>query len=118
MNEFRFICKDGSIRWFKVIWFYEEKEFNSHCLLLLNDITILKNTEKELQEAGSNVVAVIENTASPIFSIDFNHRITVMNSAFHEEYHKRHKNHPERELITERFSILLNEQNGKIQFKQ
>ncbi|MBK9424869.1 MAG: PAS domain S-box protein [Bacteroidetes bacterium] len=97
LNEFRFICKDGSIRWFKVNpVFYEEKEFNSHCLLLLNDITILKNTEKELQEAGSNVVAVIENTASPIFSIDFNHRITVMNSAFHEEYHKRHKNHPEK----------------------
>jgi PAS domain S-box-containing protein len=97
VNEFRFICKDGTIKWLKVNpVFYNEEELKSQCLLLLNDITILKNTEKELQEAGSNVIAVIENTASPIFSIDFNHRITVMNSSFHEEFYKRYKKHPEK----------------------
>ena len=104
LNEFRFICKDGAIKWFKVNpVFYYDADSKSQCFLLLNDITILKNTEKELQEAGSNVVAVIENTASPIFSIDFNHRITVMNSAFYEEFFKRHKNHPDKGIDYRKF---------------
>ncbi|MBL0343022.1 MAG: response regulator [Bacteroidetes bacterium] len=39
--------------------------------------------------AGSNVTAVIENTDAPIFSVDFNNRITVMNTAFSTECNKR-----------------------------
>ncbi len=63
-------------------------------LYVVNDITVFKKTESELLYAGSNVKAVLENTDAPIFSIDFNHRITVMNSAFVEENIKRHGKAP------------------------
>ncbi len=69
--------------------YYTPPESSSRYLFVLNDITQYRKTETELQEAGSNVVAVIENTDAPIFSIDFNHRITVMNSAFIDEMQKR-----------------------------
>ncbi|MDQ3052160.1 MAG: ATP-binding protein [Bacteroidota bacterium] len=58
-------------------------------VFIFNDITNYKITEVALQQAGSNVTAVIENTDAPIFSIDFNHRFTVMNSAFLSETIKR-----------------------------
>ncbi|HMT28217.1 MAG TPA: PAS domain S-box protein [Bacteroidia bacterium] len=58
-------------------------------LILLNDITSFKKAEEELVFAGSNVNAVIENTDAPIFSVDFNHRISVMNTAFSREIQKR-----------------------------
>lgn len=58
-------------------------------IFIFNDITKYKMTETALQQAGSNVTAVIENTDAPIFSIDFNHRITVLNSAFVSETLKR-----------------------------
>ncbi len=58
-------------------------------VFIFNDITNYKITEVALQQAGSNVTAVIENTDAPIFSIDFNHRYTVMNSAYLSETIKR-----------------------------
>ncbi len=65
-------------------------------LIILNDLTHYRNTEAALQEAGSNVTAVIENTDAPIFSVDFNHRITVMNTAFIHETEKRTGRIPEK----------------------
>jgi PAS domain S-box-containing protein len=57
--------------------------------IYFNDISAYRKTELALSEAGANVKAVIENSDEPIFSVDFNHRITEMNAAFTREIGRR-----------------------------
>lgn len=94
--EIKIIDKKGSAKYvhvFTSVLKTADREVN--LMHALNDITDFKNTEEKLLIAGSNVKAVVENTKAPIFSIDFNHRITVMNTAFAEEMKKRYATAPE-----------------------
>lgn len=91
-GDIRLLARNGAIKWTR--WSISRVTKNGKPAILLvhiSDISQLKTTEAELLKAGSNVNAVIENTQSPIFSVDFNHRITVMNAAFINETQKRYQ---------------------------
>lgn len=91
-GDIRILARNGAVKWTR--WSISQVNENGESTTILvhiSDISQLKNSEAELLKAGSNVNAVIENTQSPIFSVDFNHRITVMNSAFKNETLKRYK---------------------------
>jgi len=93
--EIKIIDKKGSTKFVHVFSSMMNESNNDTKLLhAFNDITVYKKTEQDLLYAGSNVKAVIENTDAPIFSIDFNHRITVMNTAFSNENIKRYGRAP------------------------
>jgi PAS domain S-box-containing protein len=90
-EDIRLITKNGSTVWVNISSaLLTVKEGANQYLLLFENITESRNTELELINANSNVNAVIENTDTPILSIDFNHKITVMNSAFEAQCIKRY----------------------------
>jgi len=94
-SQLRFINKTGTQVIVNCYYSFMRQQSGGYKIVfIINDITKYKITEAALQQAGSNVTAVIENTDAPIFSTDFNHRITVMNTAFLQEMQKRTGKHP------------------------
>lgn len=79
---FRLLSKHRGIRHFNCFLIGLD---NNECLHLLYDITTQVITEKNLQDAASNLTAVVENTDDIIFSVDFNQRLTLFNKAFADE---------------------------------
>lgn len=109
--EFRLLSKEDGSRYMKCFLIGLE---NNECLHLLHDITAQVITEKNLQEAASNLKAVVENTDDIIFSIDFNMRLMLFNSAFADECVRRESGRPRtgddyRSYLTSSSTSLWNE---------
>lgn len=74
---------------------WEALNTGSERMILIEDISVQVKTQRELQSARANVVAVMENTNDFIFSADVNHIITVINSAYKNfflEYYEKELN--------------------------
>jgi len=56
---------------------------------ILRDVTEQRLAERELEEAQHNLEALVENTGDSIWSVDRNHRLITLNSAFALEIEAR-----------------------------
>ncbi|HEX5002513.1 MAG TPA: ATP-binding protein [Bacteroidia bacterium] len=86
-GELHFIAGDGTDKWLKPIPVPSPN--GTEKTYIWEDLTDSHTVKRELERAGSKITAIIENTQSPIVTLDFNHRITFMNSAFISETKKR-----------------------------
>jgi len=86
-GELHFISGSGSDKWLRATPVPYGN--GSEKTYIWEDLTEAHNVKRELERAGSKITAIIENTQSPIVTLDFNHRITFMNSAFVSETQKR-----------------------------
>ncbi len=91
VNEIRLLTASEGTSWLNLIRISSDNEE----LYLAEDITDRKSVESALEDAGSNINALIENTGAPVVSIDFNHNITVMNEKFRSEVHKEFGKEPQ-----------------------
>lgn len=92
-KEKRFINKSGKVTWtnFTATTIYDHLKNLQHMVVMLEDITQRKNAEELLSESRSNISALIENTQDEIFSVDINHKIIVLNTAFKNSFFERNK---------------------------
>ncbi len=84
--EIRFINKKGKPVYLKAI----VKKAGTDITLFTEDITDWRLVQKELSDAKANVITVIENTNDIIFSVDMNHQVTVMNTAFKNFFYEQY----------------------------
>lgn len=89
-TEIRLLTSSEGIAWVYMIRTGTKEEE----LFLADDITEYKRVQSLLDDAQSNIHALIENTGSPVVSIDFNHNITVMNMNFSEDIYKEFGRRP------------------------
>ncbi|MFN5224290.1 MAG: ATP-binding protein [Bacteroidota bacterium] len=87
--EFRIISKSGKTRHLRMEFRALADESTKGVTITVVDVTGYINSNDALAQAVSNVNAVVENSDDTIFSIDFNYRFTVMNSACEQEYLRR-----------------------------
>ncbi|MFM2190089.1 MAG: hypothetical protein RL491_475, partial [Bacteroidota bacterium] len=88
-HEFRIISKSGKTRHLRMEFRALADENTKGITITVVDVTGYIHSNDALTQAVSNVNAVVENSDDPIFSIDFNYRFTVMNSACEQEYLRR-----------------------------
>ncbi len=93
-SEMRLINKTGETTYCILYSGTVQDSSGTKILFAFNDISALRKTATDLSYAVSNVNAVVENTDDIIFSVDFNHRITVMNEAFNGFCIKRNGKSP------------------------
>lgn len=91
-KEKRFIRKDGVVIWTNfTASLFENNGSGNQAVIFVEDITSKKKIEKELQQANANVTSLIENTDDAICSIDYDHRIIVVNNAYINKFFEENK---------------------------
>jgi len=81
---------DGSEIWYEVSMFpiSKNRKTNYGLIMELVDVTKRKNAEDNLSRSQANLMAIIQNTDSTIYSIDNNCRYITFNQAHHDILHR------------------------------
>ncbi|MEP7170632.1 MAG: PAS domain S-box protein, partial [Bacteroidota bacterium] len=92
-KEKRFIHKDGTPVWtnFVASLYASKNGADAQVMVMIEDITSTKKIESDLRQVNANVTALIENTNDAICSIDFNHKIIVVNIPFISKFYDQYK---------------------------
>jgi len=108
-KEIRFIHKNGKTRHLRLSMRPLADESTKGYTITALDVSGYVHSNDALTEAVSNVQAVVENSDNPIFSIDFNYRFTVMNTACEQEFMHRTGHTP---VTNDDLRWYLNEQQS------
>jgi PAS domain S-box-containing protein len=92
-KEKRLIRKDGTTIWtnFVASLYAAKNGTDAQVMVMIEDITSKKKFEYELKQVNTNVTSLIESTNDAICSIDFNHKIIVVNLPFINKFYEQHK---------------------------
>lgn len=113
-KEKRFIKKDGSVIWTS---FSASSglgnSYDRQMMTMIEDISETKKIENELKLVNTNITSLIESTEDAICSVDFNHNIIVLNTAFIDKFYVEEKVKLRRGMNFK--EMLKNEQKEKWQ---
>jgi PAS domain S-box-containing protein len=110
-TEVRIISKNGKTRHVRITTRPLADDPTKGVSITVVDVSGYVNSNDSLAQAVSNVQAVVENSDDTIFSMDFNYRFTVMNSACEKEFGKRTGHTP---VTGDDLRWYLNEQQAQI----
>jgi len=68
--EFPFICKDGKIRWLQITGSLITMKNKLHILIVLHDITTIKNAEEALKKSRQKYRDLLETSSIGVMEID------------------------------------------------
>ncbi|HKR05261.1 MAG TPA: PAS domain S-box protein, partial [Bacteroidia bacterium] len=92
-KEKRFIRYNKNPVWtnFTASFYSAHNDQDKQVIVMIEDITATKKMEIELRQVNANVTALIESTNDAICSLDFNHKIIVINIPFISKFYDQYK---------------------------